>query len=256
MLAVVAGLYLTSKSPQRKYVLAPLAVLVFIPLLYTLSRASYLALIPLVGGLLAFSQRKLLIAFALALSLVLAPFLLPKAVVNRVLYTFTQPFHPGQTQIGGVRLDTSTSARLKAFQDIVFDDWPKHPTFGYGVTGYKFLDSQYLRVLVETGLVGLLAFLWLQISLFRRTRDILTRTQDPLFKGVALGFLAGFIALIVHSIGANTFIIVRIIEPFWFLAAMVMMIPQLEASPATSETATGPAPTRRTSSGEAAVRAH
>jgi O-antigen ligase len=228
MVALVAGLYLTSESLQRKYVLAPLAVLMFVPLLFTLSRASYLAVIPLVGGLLAFSQRKLLIAFALALSLVLAPFLLPKAVVDRVLYTFTQPFHPEQTQVGWVRLDTSTSARLKSFHEVVFDDWPKHPVFGYGVTGYKFLDSQYLRVLVETGLVGLLAFLWLQISLFRRARDILRTTRDPLFKGVALGFLVGFIALIAHSIATNTFIIVRIMEPFWFLAAMVMMIPQLE----------------------------
>ncbi len=228
MLAVVAGLYLTSKSPQRKYVLAPLAVLMFIPLLYTLSRASYLALIPFAGALLAFSQRRLLIASLLALSLALAPFLLPKAVVNRVLYTFTQPIHPGQAQIAGIRVDTSTSARLRSFQEVVFADWPKHPAFGYGVTGYRFLDSQYLRVLVETGLVGLLAFLWLQISLFRRARDILRTTRDPLYKGVALGFLVGFIALIVHSIGTNTFIIVRTMEPFWFLAAMVMMIPQLE----------------------------
>ncbi len=228
MLALVAALYLTSESLQRKYIFASLAVLMFIPLLFTFSRASYLALIPLVGGLLAFSQRRLLIASGLALSLALAPFLLPKAVGDRVLYPFTQPIHPGQSEIGGVRLDTSTSARLRSFQDVVFIDWPKHPTFGYGVTGYHFIDSQYLRVLAETGLVGLFAFLWLQISLFRQARDILRKTQDPLFKGVALGFLTGLIALIIHSIGSNTFIIVRIMEPFWFLAAMVAMIPQLE----------------------------
>ncbi len=245
MLAVVVALYLTSESLQRKYILAPLAVLIFIPLLYTLSRASYLALIPLAGGLLAFSQRRLLIASGLALSLALAPFLLPKAVADRVLYTFTQPIHPGQSEIGGIRLDTSTSARLKSFHEVVFDDWPKHPAFGYGVTGYRFLDSQYLRVLAETGLVGLLAFLWLQISLFRRTRDVFRTTQDPLFKGVALGFLTGFIALIVHSIGTNTFIIVRIMEPFWFLAALVMMIPQIEAPLAAArEAVKEPSPAR------------
>jgi hypothetical protein len=134
MLALVAGLYLTSESLQRKYIFASLAVLMFIPLLFTLSRASYLALIPLAGGLLAFSQRRLLIASGLALSLALAPFLLPKAVADRVLYTFTQPIHPGQSEIGGVRLDTSTSARLRSFKQVVFVDWPKHPAFGYGVT--------------------------------------------------------------------------------------------------------------------------
>ncbi len=232
MLAVVAGIYLTSESLQKKYVLAAVAFLIVVPLLFTLSRASYLALIPLVGGLLVFSHRKLLIASLFALSLALAPFLLPKAVTDRVLHTFTQPFHPGQAEIGGFRLDTSTSARLKSFQEVVFDAWPKHPVFGYGVTGYKFLDSQYLRVLVETGLVGLLAFLWLQISLFRRARDVLRTSQDPLYKGVALGFLVGFIALIVHSIGTNTFMIVRIMEPFWLLAGLVMAIPLLNAEEA------------------------
>jgi O-antigen ligase len=242
MLALVAALYLTSESPQRKFVLAPLAVLITAPLLFTLSRASYLALIPVAGGLLFFSQRKLLIASLVAFSLLLAPFLLPKAVVDRVHYTFAQPFHPGQAEIGGFRLDTSTSARLRSFQDVVFIDWPKHPVFGYGVTGYHFIDSQYLRVLAETGLVGLLAFLWLQISLFRQARDVLKTTQDPLFKGVAVGFLTGFIALVVHSIGTNTFIIVRIMEPFWFLAAMVAMIPQLEASLPAGEAFTEPSP--------------
>ena len=228
MLALVAGLYLTSESFERKWLFFLLAVVTVLPLLFTLSRASYLALIPLAGGLFVYSQRKLFLAALFALSLVLAPFLLPKAVIERIFFTFSQRYHPTQTQIAGIRLDTSASERIRALQDVVLADWPKHPVFGYGVTGYHFVDSQYLRVLAETGLVGLLAFLWLQISLFRRARDVLRRTKDPLFKGVTLGFVAGFMGLIVHSIGTNTFIIVRIMEPFWFLAGMVIMIPQLE----------------------------
>jgi hypothetical protein len=33
----------------------------------------------------------------------------------------------------------------------------------------------------------------------------------------------------VHGLGSNTFIIVRIMEPFWLFAGIVMMIPALEA---------------------------
>ena len=33
--------------------------------------------------------------------------------------------------------------------------------------------------------------------------------------------------MLTHGIGANTFIIVRIMEPFWFLTAIVIMIPQV-----------------------------
>jgi hypothetical protein len=31
-----------------------------------------------------------------------------------------------------------------------------------------------------------------------------------------------------HAIGANTFIIVRIIEPFWYFAGIVAVLPELE----------------------------
>lgn len=235
MLALVAGLYLTSQSLARKFLLASLAVLIVLPLLFTLSRASYLALIPLAGALFVWSERKRFLAALLALALVLAPLVTPKPVLDRILFTVTQPVYPGQVQIGGVRLDTSTSERFRAWSEAIFTEWPKHPLFGHGVTGYRFLDSQYPRVLMEMGLVGLVAFLWLQIGLFRQAITVLKATRDPLFKGVALGFLAGLFALIGHSIGTNTFIIVRVMEPFWLLAGMVTMVPQLEASQAVRE---------------------
>ncbi|MFQ5945504.1 MAG: O-antigen ligase family protein [Anaerolineae bacterium] len=243
MLSLVAGLYLrASQSLRQKVLMAGLAILISLPLLFTLSRASYLALIPMAGVLLAFSQRKLLVTGILVSGLILAPFLMPKPVVDRVLFTFTQGRSPQQFQIGGIRLDTSTSDRLRSWQEVLLVDWPEQPVFGYGVTGYHFLDAQYPRVLAETGLVGLLAFLWLQVSLFRQTRAVFKSARDPLFKGVALGFLAGFVAMVTHSLGANTFIIVRIMEPFWFLAGMVMMIPQLGASPAVREPLSEPLP--------------
>jgi O-antigen ligase len=108
---------------------------------------------------------------------------------------------------------------------------------GYGVTGYSFLDAQYPRVLAESGLVGFAAFVALLVAIYRNA--IKTRRQyadDPFYLGVSTGFLAGFFALLVHALGANTFIIVRIMEPFWFLTAIVIMIPQIEPlqSPDTS----------------------
>jgi hypothetical protein len=52
--------------------------------------------------------------------------------------------------------------------------------------------------------------------------------REPEDRGVALGFLAGTVGLLVHAIGSNTFIIVRIMEPFWFFAGIVVMLPLLE----------------------------
>jgi O-antigen ligase len=230
MLALVGGLSLTAESLRRKLLLVMLAGLILLPLLFTLSRASYLALIPLAGALFVWSDRKRLLASLFALGLALGPLVIPQTVIDRIRFTISEPAQTEQVRIGRLRLDASTSQRVHAWKESIFDDWPKQPLFGYGVTGYHFLDAQYPRTLMETGAVGLLAFLWLQLSLFRRLLPILKGTRDPLFRGVALGFLAGYIGLITHALGTNSFVIVRIMEPFWFLAGMVMLIPELEAA--------------------------
>ena len=51
--------------------------------------------------------------------------------------------------------------------------------------------------------------------------------EVPEDRGLALGFVAGAVGLLGHAIGANTFIIVRIMEPFWFFAAIVVALPGL-----------------------------
>ena len=61
---------------------------------------------------------------------------------------------------------------------------------------------------------------------------------------MALGFLAGTVGLLMHAIGSNTFIIVRIMEPFWFFAGIVVMLPLLERDEAARRAAPAPAPVR------------
>jgi O-antigen ligase len=104
----------------------------------------------------------------------------------------------------------------------------QRPLLGYGVTGFAFMDAQYVRVLVEAGLIGLAAFLWLLWRILRTAWSTHQRTVGTRFEGLALGYIAGFMALITHCVGANTFIIVRIMEPFWFLTAIVTVLPLLD----------------------------
>jgi Na+/alanine symporter len=53
-------------------------------------------------------------------------------------------------------------------------------------------------------------------------------SDDNYVKGLVMGVLAGFISLLLHSIGSNTFIIVRIMEPFWFLMGLVVVLYNIE----------------------------
>ena len=229
MLSITLGLLLTYGSKKQKSVFAALAFFIVIPLLATLSRSSWVALPPMLITLIYFSKRKMVIIVPLIVMVLLAPFVLPHAVKERALFTFTQPRERGQIEVGGARIDTSTSARLTSWKNVLTRDFITHPILGYGVTGYHFLDAQYPRVLVETGIFGFVSFLWLLAAVFKNALYAYRNTADPLFSGLSLGYLAGFIAMLVHAIGANTFIIVRIMEPFWFLTAIIIMIPTIEA---------------------------
>jgi len=166
------------------------------------------------------------------------PIILPPTVRERALYTVTQSKEEGQIQLGGTRIDTSTSARLMSWKVVLTRDFIEQPLLGYGITGYSFMDAQYPRVLAETGLIGMTTFLMLLFTIYKHTRLTYEQTRKPFFRGLSLGYLAGFFAMVAHGIGANTFIIVRIMEPFWFLTAMIIMIPAIENKELTGE-ATG-----------------
>jgi hypothetical protein len=235
MLAITIGLVLTANLWRDRLIYGGISLAAFIPFLFTQSRGSYLAFLPMLSVFVWLSEkRKVIVLFLLFISALL-PLTAPQVVKDRITFTFTQRYHPGQhVQVGDVRLDTSTSARLRSWKNAL-GDAVNHPILGFGVTGYEFIDAQYPRVLVETGMVGMIAFLILMWAIFKQGITVFEHTDDTLHKGISMGFLAGFVGLLVHSIGANTFIIVRIMEPFWFVAGMVVMIPELESKDAQSE---------------------
>jgi hypothetical protein len=229
MMAVTTGLVLTSNLWRDRLIYGGIAAIAFIPFLFTQSRGSYLAFFPMLMVFVWLSEKRKLVFLTLLFIAALLPMIAPQAAKERVSYTFTQRYHPGQhVEVGNVRLDTSTSVRLRSWKAAV-QDFPRHPVLGFGVTGYSFLDAQFPRILLETGLVGLIAFLLVLWAIFKQGIIVFGQVHDPFHRGISMGFLAGFIGLLVHSIGANTFIIVRIMEPFWFVAGMVVMIPELES---------------------------
>ncbi|MEW6325003.1 MAG: O-antigen ligase family protein [Nitrospirota bacterium] len=230
ILAVVGGLLLSVKEQGQKLLLGAFGVLLLVALSATLSRSSYLALGVALLVLVAFNRQKVMLAVSLALLIALSPFIAPERVRQRVSETFTQRYHGPQEEqlrIGQVSLDTSTSARIISWKTSA-RDWLSHPVFGYGIAGYGFIDAQYFKVLVETGLVGLAAFGFLLGQLWRRLLAAYRTLSAPWMRGLAMGFIAGYAGMLAHAIGANTFIIVRIMEPFWLLAGLLIVLSQAQ----------------------------
>ena len=152
----------------------------------------------------------------------------PEVVLERVKYTFAFE-DKSLARVGGVYLDYSSSARIFSWLDSI-NTWKKHPILGRGITGFAFLDGQYIRILPEMGIIGLFAFLWLLWTIYKNSLGIYKQMDDNdnLYKGLTLGFIAGFIGLAIHALTANTFILLRVMEPFWFIAGIIMMLPKVK----------------------------
>jgi hypothetical protein len=247
MMAIAAGIALESTTLTIRTRCLALVALMSVPFAFTLSRASYLGVIPAFLALMALATRRRALVAILLLAVVCSPFLLliaPASVVNRLMYTFQPETGQATVRLGRVGLDPSTSARIRSLQQAT-SGWIQRPVLGWGVTGFGFMDAQYARVLVETGIVGFLAFIWLLWSVLKAARAAHLRMVDPVERGLAMGFIAGTVGLLAHAIGSNTFIIIRIMEPFWLFAGIVVMLPVLVSeerpvAPAPHPTAAAP----------------
>jgi O-antigen ligase len=225
MMCVAGGLLIYMRSlPVRAFLICVL-ILMFRAFLFTLSRGSYLAFLPAWFTLFYFAK-KYTFAYLSVLFLIIIIFLMPSMVRDRVKSTIIVKESAEGTSL---KLDDSPQMRIDSWNDVVFRTFPLNPIFGYGA-GMRFIDGQYVTSLYEAGGVGFILFMVVLVRLFKRLKGIV---KDDMLKnsrfsmGLAVGVLAGYIGLLLHAISCNTFIIIRIMEPFWFMTAIVLALPSL-----------------------------
>jgi O-antigen ligase len=228
IISVALALLLLRSFGQKTNLLIPLLVLSGISLMFTQSRGSWIGLILMSAPFALLSTKRIFFIIG-ALCVVLAlPYVAPESTKERFVGTFhPDPFFAQTERFMGRGLDPSASERLTSYKK-GFAKWEKHPLLGYGVTGSGFIDGQFLRVLVETGIVGIALFLFLLWRMTLFLWHAYGSVDDPFYKALSLGMLGALAGLIGHSITASSFLIVRIMEPFWFLMGLVATYPLLK----------------------------
>ena len=221
MFSLVLGIFLYTPKGKRRMMLLTMMGVIIIPFAFTESRSSYLSFVVAMVLFLFYSEKKRFLIGAALVSIVILPVILPQNVVDRVMFTFNQADEAGQLKVGGVKIDTSTTERLKSWEKVLTEQFPANPMLGVGVTGGGFLDAQYPRILLESGLIGLILFVWFLRRIWIMLKQCYAEIEDETFKGAALGTICGYGGLLVHAIGANTFIIVRIMEPFMIILGLL-----------------------------------
>ncbi len=222
MASVAGGVMLYTESKLEKVLIASFLPLFFIVLLFSISRSGWVSGITALIVLFVCTKEKGIFFLIILVVLLIFPFVMPEVVQDRFDFTFFQKSqYSSQIRIGPILLDTSTSARIFSYK-LVLNRFLKHPFLGYGITGFGFIDGQFFRVLIEMGIIGLTSFLWVLTGVHGIIRRGMKTVGSPRLRGMAVGFYAGFWAMMIHAMTANTFIIVRIAEPFWCLTGLIV----------------------------------
>lgn len=204
-----------ASNSRMRWVLGAVSLLLVVTLLKTYSREGYymLAVSLLVLGILRY--RILIPAiFFLTLS---AQFILPSSVVERA-YNSVNEVQNYQNESSG---ENSFSARVGGWTN----RWAmvgNQPILGNGPGSVPMhIDNEYLLRLIESGVIGLAAFLYLLFACGRYLIICAKRLRGTESEAFAYGLLAAFVAMLVQGTVAAAWSTIRTMEPFWILAGAV-----------------------------------
>jgi O-antigen ligase len=226
--ALLVALAAFEKKRLWKLGYLSLGVFSLVCLVYSLSRGGYVAALVGWAFLGLFKQRKLLpllVAFLLTWTT-----LVPLAVQERVFMTYDE-----QNQT----LDHSAETRLKLWDDAV-DMITSSPVVGTGFNTYAYLHrvgtyedthNYYLKVMVETGAVGLLMFLLLVVSLFWTGLRFSWKAKDPFFASLGLGLAAWVLCSASANCFGDRWTYLQVNGYLWVLGGLVARSRQIESEP-------------------------
>ena len=87
--------------------------------------------------------------------------------------------------------------------------------------------SEYLQIMAELGLVGLVAWIWLNLAFLRYGFRALKRIEDGFFRSIIIGLMAAEISLMVHFIVNNLLNGDAIGVPFWGIYGLLPAVVQI-----------------------------
>jgi len=227
--AQIAGFLLAISAMEKRMAwrlgFYGLAMFSAVCLTYSLSRGGYLAILTGVLFLGVVKQRVLLI---LLLGFLLTwRNIVPAAVQERVLMTYDQ-------QTGTI--DHSAETRLSLWENAmqVVDS---NVVFGTGFNTYAYMHLNkrtdggkgyyedthnfYLKVLVETGIVGLLIFLWFLGKTFWSAYSLFRRAKDPFFASLGLGLATWVVCAVTANLFGDRWTFLQVNAYMWVIGGMV-----------------------------------
>jgi len=211
----ILGLAAFEKKILRRLTLYALAAVGAVALMYTFSRSGYIGFL---AGLLTLGVLKKRVYLAAVVVLLLTwGMILPTSVQERINMTYSKNYG----------LESSAHSRVELWQDasrLILEN----PVFGTGFATYRFMGrvgdlkdthNFYVRMLVETGAIGLMIVLILMAKMAWLSRS-LYRLEDPFFKGIGLGLLSLCAVMVVVNLFGDRWTYIEINGVLWVMLGM------------------------------------
>ena len=182
----------------------------------TLSRGAYAGFLIGLLALGLIKERKILIL--LALILVSWQSFVPNAVTERVMMTYQE----------GQGVDASAGERLDLWQDAL-RAFAEDPVFGTGFNTYAFMGrmgpytdthNYYVKLLIETGVVGLLIFFWLSAAACKMSSRLFRQAMDPFMSSLGCALFAMMICVLVVNFFGDRWTYLQVSGFLWVLLGL------------------------------------
>jgi putative inorganic carbon (hco3(-)) transporter len=219
MSVFLIGLYSFHKEGKAKWGYLALLATCLVALTYTLSRGGYAAV--LVGTLFVgiVKNRKLLLILAVFLFTWQA--IVPNAVRERVF----------MTKNSEGELDPSAGSRITLWENAM-EIIKGNPAIGTGFDTYKFMHAvgpyedthnYYVKVMLETGIVGLLIFLGIITQMFRAGFSLFRiKEAEDFLRGLGLGVAGMMVATMVANMFGDRWTYIEETGFTWVFVALAI----------------------------------
>jgi putative inorganic carbon (HCO3(-)) transporter len=193
--------------------------------MYMFSRGGYLAVLVSVLVLGILKDRKLLVI--LGVFLLTWQLIVPKAVHERV----------SSTENANGQLESSAQTRVDLWKES-WNSIVQNPILGSGFATYQYgqhvgnltdTHDWYIKVMVETGIVGLIMYLVLFQQMFALGYRLFRRGKDPMFRGLGLGLLLALCSCMVSNCFGDRWTYLEVTGLLFVLVAAAVRANQLTA---------------------------
>ena len=230
LLPVVIGLSYYSKIRRERHWLQLSALIILTAIIFSYTRGVWLGII---GGL---------IFMAILRSKRLLLLVITGIIVGSMFLTIFPSSKLTRRVVGTFKSERPVGDRIYFWQGslrIIRD----YPITGLGWEGFGIVYPRYkpaegrqlvchahnnfIDMAVDSGLLGLGIFIWFLVTIYKVGFHIFKELEDGYFKGIAWGFLGSLTAFLIAGLSQYNFGDSEVVMLFYFLLAMVMVIPRI-----------------------------